>query len=218
MKQVCELAGFRSGLSVPMLRDQQIVGAITVNRAEAGLYGAKEIDLLRTFASQAVIAIQNVHLFNETKEALERQTATSEVLAVISNSVADATPVFATIIASCEKLLHANYTNLALIGQDGLIHLTQEGTGAWDDGDVSRQALTWTQGQFPRPVRDSIHGYAIHKGEVLNFPDVANGAGVPEGLRASAARGNYSAMYAPMSYFPSRQAKPRKGGNPTNIG
>ena len=206
-------------LSVPLLKAGEIVLILTMARgAQSSAFTDQQVKLLTAFGDQAAIAIENARLFNETKEALERQTATSDVLKVISNSVADATPVFATIIASCEKLLHANYTNLALIGQDGLIHLTQEGTGAWDDGDVSRQALTWTQGQFPRPVRDSIHGYAIHKGEVLNFPDVANGAGVPEGLRASAARGNYSAMYAPMSYFPSRQVKPRKGGNSTNIG
>ena len=67
MKQLVEAAGFRSGLSVPLLREQQVVGAITVNRAEPGVYAEKEIDLLRTFASQAVVAIENVRLFNETQ-------------------------------------------------------------------------------------------------------------------------------------------------------
>ena len=80
VKQVVQTAGYRSGLAVPMLRDQQVVGAITVNRAATGAFAAKEVELLRTFASQAVIAIENVRLFNETREALERQTATSEVL------------------------------------------------------------------------------------------------------------------------------------------
>ncbi|UCG99446.1 MAG: GAF domain-containing protein, partial [Burkholderiales bacterium] len=57
MKRACELAGFRSGLSVPMLRDRQVIGAITVNRAETGLYADKEVALLRTFARQAVVAV-----------------------------------------------------------------------------------------------------------------------------------------------------------------
>ena len=77
LKRAAELGGYRSCLSVPMFRDQQIVGAITVNRAEPGIFADKEIDLLQTFASQAVIAVENVRLFNETKEALERQTATT---------------------------------------------------------------------------------------------------------------------------------------------
>ena len=83
------MAGCRSVPGVPMLRDEQVVGAITVTRAEAGRFADKEIDLLQTFADQAVIAIENVRLFNETKEALEQQTATAEVLQVISSSVAD---------------------------------------------------------------------------------------------------------------------------------
>src|SRR4029078_4740785 len=101
MKRVVALAGFRSALSVPMLRDRQIVGAITVNRAEAGVYADKEVALLQTFARQAVVAIENVRLFNETREALEQQTASAEVLRAITNSVSDAAPVFDTILDSC---------------------------------------------------------------------------------------------------------------------
>ncbi|MEO5883421.1 MAG: GAF domain-containing protein, partial [Caldimonas sp.] len=187
-----------SQMMAPLMQGTRGLGAISLARPALGGFTDAEQALLKTFADQAVIAIQNANMFNETKEALERQIATADVLQVISRSMADAKPVFAAIIASCEELLNAGYTNLAMIGQDGLMHLTQEGTGAWDEDEDSRQALTWTQGQFPRPVRDSIHGYAIHKGEVLNFPDVANGVGVPEGLRSSAALGNYSALYAPM--------------------
>src|SRR4029450_13265948 len=87
-----------------MVRDQQVVGAITVNRAVTGAFAAKEVELLRTFASQAVIAIENVRLFNETREALERQTATADVLQVISGSVADTAPVFDKILDSCQHL------------------------------------------------------------------------------------------------------------------
>ncbi|WP_353839321.1 GAF domain-containing protein, partial [Acinetobacter baumannii] len=92
-KEVAERAGYRSVLSVPMQREGQIVGAITVTRAATGVFAGPEIELLRTFASQAVIAIENVRLFNETTEALERQTATAAVLNVMSSSPTDLQPV-----------------------------------------------------------------------------------------------------------------------------
>ncbi len=109
MKQACERAGFRSGLAVPMMRDQQVIGAITVNRAETGLYAAKEVALLQTFARQAVVAVENVRLFNETKEALERQTASAEILRVISSSMADANPVFDKILESAARLTNSDF-------------------------------------------------------------------------------------------------------------
>jgi GAF domain-containing protein/CheY-like chemotaxis protein len=109
LKQACELAGFRSGLAVPMMRDQQMIGAITVNRAETGLYAAKEVALLQTFARQAVVAVENVRLFNETKEALERQTASAEILRVISSSMADANPVFDKILESAARLTNSDF-------------------------------------------------------------------------------------------------------------
>ena len=81
---------------------------------------AKEFGILKTFADQAVIAIENARLFNETKEALERQTATAEVLLkVISSSVANAAPVFDKILESCKKLLPESEQGILLIGDDG---------------------------------------------------------------------------------------------------
>jgi GAF domain-containing protein/DNA-binding response OmpR family regulator len=114
-KRVCEAAGFRSGLAVPMVHDQQVVGAITVNRAETGLYADKEVALLQTFARQALVAIENVRLFNETKEALERQTATSEVLQVINESPGNLQPVFEAIADKVGRLCEVDTGGLWLV-------------------------------------------------------------------------------------------------------
>src|SRR5262249_22239238 len=113
--------GFRSVLSVPMLRDSVPLGAISVARAEPGPFSDNEIALLQTFADQAVIAIENVRLFTELQEknralteahaqvseSLEQQTATSEILRVISQSQTDVQPVFDTIVQSAVELCDA---------------------------------------------------------------------------------------------------------------
>ena len=81
------------------------------------------VDLLRTFADQAVIAIENVRLFNETKEALDHQRASAEVLQVISSSVADTQPVFDKILESCQRLFVGQHVGINLVGEDGAVHL-----------------------------------------------------------------------------------------------
>ena len=93
-----------------MLREGQTIGAIAVAREAPGPFSDKLVELLQIFADQAVIAIENVRLFNETKEALERQTASAEILSVISASVEDTTPVFEKILQSCKKLFAAPRT------------------------------------------------------------------------------------------------------------
>ncbi len=82
-------SGFRALLAVPLIRENQVMGALTIARTQPGEFPRQVIDLMTTFASQSALAMQNVRLFDETKEALEQQTATAEVLEVISASVAD---------------------------------------------------------------------------------------------------------------------------------
>jgi GAF domain-containing protein/anti-sigma regulatory factor (Ser/Thr protein kinase) len=112
--------GSRAVLSVPLLRGDEAIGAIAVRRTEARLFTEGQVALLQTFADQAVIAIENVRLFTETKEALERQTATSEILRVISQSPTDVRPVFDAILANATRLCSAQNGILFLTEGDGL--------------------------------------------------------------------------------------------------
>ena len=121
-----ETSGFRSVVSVPMLRDGRPIGAVSVGRAEPGSFSERQIELLKTFADQAVIAIENVRLFKELQEknraltqahaqvseALDQQTATSDILRVISSSPTDLQPVFDAIVRSAQRLVGAHTTSI----------------------------------------------------------------------------------------------------------
>src|SRR5262249_48243649 len=108
------ISGWRSILGVPMLHEGVPIGAILINRAEPGTFPNTQVELLKTFADQAVIAIENVRMFTELQTSnrdltttLEQQTATSEILRVISRSQTDVQPVFDAIVASAVRLLGA---------------------------------------------------------------------------------------------------------------
>jgi len=112
-KDVARISGFRSCLAVPMIRDEQVIGAIFVSRRQPGFFADRQVQLVRTFADQAVIAIENVRLFNETKESLAQQTATADVLKVISRSTFDLNTVLHALLETAIRLCDADHGNLA---------------------------------------------------------------------------------------------------------
>src|SRR5262249_14339431 len=123
---MAEIMNFRSIVSVPMLKDGHSIGAIALARSKTGHFPKQQIDLLRTFADQAVIAIENVRLFRaeqqrtrELGESLDQQTATSKVLEVISSSPGDLKPVFEAILENAVRLCGAKFGNLFLREGDG---------------------------------------------------------------------------------------------------
>ena len=125
-------ANFRSLLAVPLLRDGRAIGAIVIYRIEPGTFADKQLALLQTFADQAVIAIENVRLFDEVQarteelsEALAQQTAMSEVLRVISSSPTDLAPVFDTILTHATRLCEGNFAALWQYDGEALVGAAQ---------------------------------------------------------------------------------------------
>ena len=117
---ILELAGARTMLNVPMLKDDRLVGQIAIYRQEVRPFNDKQIDLLKNFAAQAVIAIENTRLLNELRESLEQQTATADVLRVISSSPGELEPVFQAMLANATKLCQASYGAMWLWEGGGL--------------------------------------------------------------------------------------------------
>jgi hypothetical protein len=110
--KIHKMYGVNSALYLPLLRAEECIGLLTLVGKRPNIFGAVEIAQAESFRDQALIAIVNARLFNETKEALEQQTATSEVLRVINSSPGNLEPVFATMLASAVRLCRANFGNI----------------------------------------------------------------------------------------------------------
>ena len=115
-----ELGGIRTLLAVPMLKEEHLVGGIVIYRQEVRPFSEKQIELVRNFASQVVIAIENARLLNELSQSLEQQTATSEVLQVISSSPGDLQPVFESLLRNATQLCKAKFGTLYLREEGGV--------------------------------------------------------------------------------------------------
>jgi GAF domain-containing protein len=117
------LADARTQVIVPMLKEGELVGAIIIYRQEVRPFTDKQIALVQNFAAQAVIAIENTRLLNELRESLEQQTATSEVLSVISSSPGELQPVFAAMLENAARVCDAKFGNIYRWDGDALYHV-----------------------------------------------------------------------------------------------
>ncbi|HEX9073064.1 MAG TPA: GAF domain-containing protein [Pseudolabrys sp.] len=167
-KVAARVSGYRGCLAVPMIREGQVVGAVFVARKQPGLFADSQVQLLKTFADQAVIAIENVRLFNETKEALEQQTATSEVLKVISRSTFDLQAVLDTLVKSATQLCGADQAWLFQREGDYLQWVASYGHPT----DKYTQLKGFFVGRKVPQDRGSVVGRAASEGMVVHVPDV----------------------------------------------
>jgi signal transduction histidine kinase len=154
-------ANVRAVLSVPMLREGEAIGCILLRKPTATPYAPRQIELAETFAAQAVIAIQNVRLFTELRESLEQQTATAEILRVISSSPTDVQPVLDVVAAAARRFCGAQDALIAL--RDGT-----ESVVTAHDG-----SLTASVGLRLPVRRTNLTGRAMTDGQTVHVADVA---------------------------------------------
>jgi GAF domain-containing protein len=200
VRQSGRLLGFRAVVAVPIVRDGEPVGALSVTRREAGRFSDAEVALLRTFADQAVIAIENVRLFTELQEknrelatALDQQTATSEILRAISSSLTDAQPVFNTIVQSGLRLLGGYSATMMLLRDDDRLDLVAYTS-------TSAEADSSLIDAFPMSLRRIPPGErAIHERRAHAIEDVESAPDATDVMRETGrARGWRSNLFVPM--------------------
>ena len=160
-----ELGGFRSMLAVPMLRDGNLIGAVVIYRQEISTFSDKQIELVSNFAAQAVIAIENARLLGELRESLQQQTATADVLKVISRSTFDLRTVLQTLVESAATLCDADKGNITR-EKDGIFYRAAESYG------YSREFVDHIRGLPIESNRGSATGRALFERRVIHIPDV----------------------------------------------
>jgi two-component system, NtrC family, sensor kinase len=177
-------------LGVPLLRDDRIEGVFTLTRLNVAPFTPSQIEFVESFADQSMIAIENTRLMHETREALERQTATADILKVIASSPSDVQPVFDAIAASANRLIGGFSATVMLFVDDALHLVAFTGTNAAAD-----QAL---QASFPRPLAEFPPFELVRGGETVEFPDTEAENVPPVNRELARLRGYRSMIFTPL--------------------
>jgi signal transduction histidine kinase len=159
-----ESAGARTLVAVPMLKEDELIGAIVIYRQEVRAFTEKQIDLVQNFANQAVIAIENTRLLNELRESLQQQTATADMLKVISRSAFDLKSVLQTLVESAARLCNAD--KAAITRQKGTEFFFAETYG------FSPEFAEYVTSVPVKPERGTVTGLALLEGRIVHVPDV----------------------------------------------
>jgi GAF domain-containing protein len=187
--QIVTLGGARTVLAVPMLKMNELVGAIVIYRTEVRPFTDKQIELVSNFAKQAVIAIENTRLLNELRESLQQQTAISDILRVISSSPSDVMPVFQSVAEHAARICEAQFVDIVIV-EDGMMRI---GAAIGEIGGLlrSREAVTLD--------RTTVMGRSICDKEPVHVTDLQNaGAEFPLGRELALKWGHRTILGVPL--------------------
>ncbi|HYR93934.1 MAG TPA: GAF domain-containing protein, partial [Methylomirabilota bacterium] len=200
-KEYARRHGYRAFLAAPLRTDGRAIGAIQLRRNTVGAFSPQEVDLVETFAAQAVIAIENVRLFNETKESLEQQTAVSEVLKTISRTVFDLEPTLKAVVGNAARLADADIawmTQRADVGLSWAAVYAREGT----DAEIFERpgAIPVIGGRVEVPANNarSVMGKLFLEGRTIRLDDIATDAEMLEASGTAKATGSRSIVAVPV--------------------